>query len=154
MKYVRLAGAALVLVAAAACTKPAAPEATSAAVVAGTSESAVQPADAVSLFNAYTARSLNAEAQATDPAKEFSKAEPVYIGAVVHGESGSATIKAEWSLNGGPVLGSAEKSSPIRTAEVVTLAPIPGGSLEKGSYMAIVSLNGQPRWELPFQITD
>jgi len=138
----------------AACTKPATPEPTSGTEVAAASQSAAQPADSVSLFNAYTARSLNAEAQATDPAKEFSRVEPVYIGAVVHGESESATIKAEWSLNGGPVLGSAEKSSPVRTAEVVTLAPIPGGSLEKGSYTAIIYLNGAPSWELPFQVID
>ncbi len=154
MKYAHLAGAALVLVAAAACSKPAIPETASAAAVTGTSGSAVVPADAVSLFNAYTASSLDAEAQATDPAKEFSKADPVYIGAVIHGDSGSATIKAEWSFNGGPVLGSVEKSSPVRTAAVVTLPPIPGGSLEKGSYMAVVYLNGEARWELPFQITE
>ena len=153
MKYARLAGAALVLVVAA-CIKPATPDSASGTEVAAASQSAAQPADSVSLFNAYTARSLNAEAQATDPSKVFSRVEPVYIGAVVHGDSESVTIKAEWSLNGGGVLGSAEKSSPVRTAEVVTLAPIPGGSLEKGSYMVIVYLNGKPSWELPFHITD
>nr|WP_313015645.1 hypothetical protein [Brucella intermedia] len=154
MNYLRLAGIALVLVATVACTKPESSEAASSTPTAGAGEAPAPAADTVSLFNAYTASSVDAQAQAVNPAKDFSKADAIYIAAVVHGEAESANVRAEWSLAGGPVLGSVEKSSPVHTAQVVTLAPIPGGTLEKGSYMAIVSLNGKPQWELPFQVND
>lgn len=115
--------------------------------------SAAVPAKApLVLFNAYTAKMLAANHDAGTPTTEFSIGDKVYVGAVIHGEGSSVDIKVEWSLVGGPVMGSEEATIQVATAAVATLDLTKAAPLGAGTYKAVVLLNGKPSWELHFKV--
>lgn len=106
----------------------------------------------LALYNAYAAKTLAANHDAGSPTTAFSTADKVYVGAVVHGEGSSVEIRVEWSLVGGPVIGSEEVTLQVATAAVATLELSKTAPLAAGNYKAIVLLNGKPSWELNFRV--
>lgn len=120
---------------------------------AGHASSVAAPAEMpLMLYNAFTAKSIDTGHPSGVLTKSFGVSDPIFVGAVIHGKAASAVVKVEWSLVGGPVLGSEEVTIPVADAAVATLNLSKGAPLGVGSYKAIVLLNGKPEWELEFRV--
>lgn len=104
------------------------------------------------LFNAYTAKTLDADHHAGTPANTFLAADKVYVGVVIHGSAASAAVKVKWSLVDEPAVTSEEVAVPVAGSAVATIELSKSAPLTAGSYKAIVLLNGKPNWELNFKV--
>ncbi len=161
MNSLRLVAVTLAALMATACTKPL-PAETGAAPTPPVEGSAATPPAAeanipaaapTTLYNAYTANSLTPEGVAGDPGKAFKTSDKIYVGAVVHGQSASSTIKVEWTANAATTPSSGETSIPVTGASVATVELTQAGPLAAGNYKVLVYLDGAPGWELTFDVT-
>lgn len=119
----------------------------------GSSTSSSAPAKIpVTLTNAYTAKTLERNGDAGAPTHLFMSSDKIYVGVVLHGEANSASVKIDWSLASGPVLGSEEVAIPVVKAAVATLDLTKNEQLKAGEYKVLVVLNGKPSWELRFNV--
>ena len=156
MNLLRLGAITLLAVMATACTKPlpadtAAKPASDPSVAATPAAPAAAP---VMLYNAYTANSLTPEGIAGEPSKVFKTSDKIYVGAVIHGQAASSTIKVEWSTNDAITPYSGETSIPVTGASVATLELTQAGPLAAGNYKVLVYLDGAPGWELNFDVAE
>ena len=106
----------------------------------------------VTLYNAYTANSLTTEGVAGEPGKVFKTSDKIYVGAVVHGQAASSTIKVEWTANGATSPSSGQTSIPVTGASVATVELTQARPLAAGNYDVLVYLDGAPSWELTFDV--
>ena len=156
IRLLRMAVLTLAISMAAACTKPM-PAETGAAPAPAADSSPMpttdKPAAApATLYNAYTASSLTPEGVAGEPGKVFKTSDRIYVGAVVHGQAASSTIKVEWTGNGATSPSSTETSIPVTGASVATVELTQAGQLAAGNYKVLVYLDGVPGWELAFEV--
>ena len=152
MNSIRVLAIASALVLAAGCTKPVPAETATTPAPAATTEA---PATApVMLFNAYTSNALTPEGIPGEPAKVFKTSDKIYVGAVVHGEAASSTIKVEWTAEGASAPSSDETSMPVKSASVAAVDLTKAAPLAPGKYNVLVYLDGVPGWELAFDVQE
>lgn len=159
MNSVRLAIITTAVLLTAACTKPdpadtAATPAAEGSAASSTAELAsASAAAAVTLYNAYTSDGLTPQGIAGDPGKSFKTSDRIYVGAVVHGEAASSTIRVEWAAEGGATPNTDETVIAVTGASVATIDLTKSAPLAAGSYKVLVYLDGAPAWELAFEVT-
>lgn len=158
LRSLRMAVLTLAISMAVACTKPMPAETGAASAPAPATDSSPMPttdtpaAAPATLYNAYTASSLTPEGVAGEPGKVFKTSDRIYVGAVVHGQAASSTIKVEWTGNGATSPSSTETSIPVTGASVATVELTQAGQLAAGNYKVLVYLDGVPGWELAFEV--
>lgn len=118
------------------------------------SETAAEPtasAPQVTVRNAYLSSELDEQGAPGTPQAEFKTGDKAYVGVVLLGDAPKNTVSVEWSVDGAAV-GEASTVVATQGSAIATIDITADEPLNPGHYQAVVSVDGNPSWELDFDV--